>query len=266
MLQQFQTRKSITPVHEYSAEFRGSPSRFKFTSGTYIDFTSKHNNWDIDPVLLYDAPTMKKEASKIQSFSPETYWTLSITVSKQRPDENCGQEINLSWSRHRVFDKQVANLFQNMVKEFKEAEVVSVDIEKKTKSRPHALNTVELLKFCSSNLGIGPQDAMSTAERLYTQGYISYPRTETTSYAKSFDFEEVLKTQSRDLIPKSYWKEESSVLREELMNKMSDQNIPEYRQGDILKVISVKMTEGKTSPPDYLSESEVIDGKAWYRH
>ncbi|CAG8719726.1 12524_t:CDS:10, partial [Acaulospora morrowiae] len=65
---QFYTRKSITPVHEYNAEFRGSPSKFKFTSVTghvySLDFTQKHNNWDIDPILLFDAPTLKKEASK----------------------------------------------------------------------------------------------------------------------------------------------------------------------------------------------------------
>jgi len=49
------------------------------------------------------------------------------------------------------------------------------------------LNSVELMRAASTGLGMGPHHAMQLAERLYTQGYISYPRTETSHYSDNFE-------------------------------------------------------------------------------
>lgn len=65
--------------------------------------------------------------------------------------------------------------------------MISITQQEKSKQRPLALNSVELMRAASTGLGMGPHHAMQLAERLYTQGYISYPRTETSHYSDNFE-------------------------------------------------------------------------------
>jgi len=78
--------------------------------------------------------------------------------------------------------------------------IVSVHEKEGCKSRPPPLNTVELLKVASQRLGLGPSTTMHIAERLYIQGYISYPRTESTRYPASFDLTSALVEQRNSSI------------------------------------------------------------------
>ena len=68
----------------------------------------------------------------------------------------------------------------------------SVEHNEKKKSRPEGLNTVEMLKHASLHLGLGPHDTMKVAERLYLSGYLTYPRTESTSYPDNFEFRQIV--------------------------------------------------------------------------
>lgn len=123
---------------------------------------------------------------KIQSFQPEPYWVLVVKV---RPcTSEPAAELTLDWARDREFKQSNAKAALAEVKSHGRAKVTDISYKDKTKPRPPGLNTVELLRVCSSSIGIGPHQAMQVAERLYTQGYISYPRTETTAYPKNFDF------------------------------------------------------------------------------
>ncbi|KAK6145794.1 hypothetical protein DH2020_019663 [Rehmannia glutinosa] len=56
----------------------------------------------------------------------------------------------------------------------------------------------KIFGVASSALGFGPQLAMQLAERLYTQGFISYPRTESTAYPSSFDYKGTLGALARN--------------------------------------------------------------------
>ncbi|EFJ52569.1 hypothetical protein VOLCADRAFT_79203 [Volvox carteri f. nagariensis] len=117
----------------------------------------------------------------IVSFQPEPFWSVRPRASK------AGTPLELEWDKGRVFDQDVGALFASLVREAKRLRVVDVVEKEDRKQRPHGLNTVELLKVASASLGMGPAHAMQIAERLYTAGYLSYPRTESSAYPPNFD-------------------------------------------------------------------------------
>jgi len=78
-------------------------------------------------------------------------------------------------------------------------QVLVTDVQTKTeeRARPQGLDTVTMLKLASSQLGISPKDAMAKAEQLYLKGFVTYPRTESTAYPRSFDHKSVIAGQTR---------------------------------------------------------------------
>ncbi|KAJ8675437.1 hypothetical protein QAD02_011223 [Eretmocerus hayati] len=163
----------------------------KFFQGKYGDLDSSLISYG--PCQTPTLGFCVQRHDEIQTFKPDPYWVLQVSVKS--PD---GQDVSLSWSRVRSFDKEVASIFLSHVKEHEFAIVSSIHSSEKTKARPIALNTVELMRVASSGLGMGPHHAMQIAERLYTQGYISYPRTETTSYPENFDLLSTLRQQQNN--------------------------------------------------------------------
>uniref|UniRef100_A0A8C1Z4P1 DNA topoisomerase n=1 Tax=Cyprinus carpio TaxID=7962 RepID=A0A8C1Z4P1_CYPCA len=178
-------------------------------------FQGKYGNLDSSLISFgpCQTPTLGfcvERHDKIQSFKPEAYWVIQAKVSSGKDSP-----LTLDWDRVRVFDRDVGQMFVNMAKTAKEAKVDSVSMKEKAKQRPLALNTVEMLRVGSSALGMGPQHTMQIAERLYTQGYISYPRTETTHYPENFDLKGTLKQQANN----SFWGETVKALLSEGINR-----------------------------------------------
>nr|XP_012321901.1 DNA topoisomerase 3-beta-1 isoform X3 [Aotus nancymaae] len=346
-------------VHEYTGTFAGQPVRFKMTSVCghvmTLDFLGKYNKWDkVDPAELFSqAPTEKKEANPklnmvkfLQQVEGRGCDYIVLWLDCDKEGENICFEVNtdkdrsllLDWDRVRVFDREIAQMFLNMTKLEKEAQVEATSRKEKAKQRPLALNTVEMLRVASSSLGMGPQHAMQTAERLYTQGYISYPRTETTHYPENFDLKGALRQQANH----PYWADMVKQLLAEGINRPRkghdagdhppitpmrsateaelggdawrlyeyitrhfiatvshdckylqstisfrigpelftcsgktvlspgfteimpwqsvplEESLPTCQRGDTFTVSEVKMLEKQTSPPDYLTEAELI--------
>jgi DNA topoisomerase-3 len=130
----------------------------------------------------------------IRAFVPEPFWFLDVAV------EHANQRIALSWDRARIFSRDMALVFHDLVRATPTAALLACTTTPTRRVRPIPLNTVEMLKIASRQLGISPKQAMQLAEHLYTNGFISYPRTESSRYADAFDLRAVLQSHERHAV------------------------------------------------------------------
>ena len=107
-------------------------------------------------------------------------------------------EVEISRLRYKIFhgtkfwEKSPVTEMVTKLRPNKQATVTNVEIIKKCKQPPAGLNTVSMLRVASSYLKMSPSDTIHKAEKLYSMGYTTYPRTETTKYASGFDFAKIL--------------------------------------------------------------------------
>ena len=126
----------------------------------------------------------------IQTFVPESFWAIDVTISTNAG----GSALLLDWERQKLFDETAARIFLRLVGESEDNSLLcaSVAVSQGRNARPQPMNTVGMLKMASKTLGIGPHACMRAAEHLYLSGFLSYPRTESSSYPSSYDFQDTL--------------------------------------------------------------------------
>ncbi|NXJ60898.1 TOP3A topoisomerase, partial [Rostratula benghalensis] len=128
----------------------------------------------------------------IQAFVPEAFYKIKVTH-----DHEDGSVV-FNWKRNRLFNHTACLVLYQMCMEDPVATVVEVGSKPKSKWRPLALDTVELEKLASRKLKINAKETMRIAEKLYTQGFISYPRTETNIFPKELNLSALVQQQTQD--------------------------------------------------------------------
>ncbi|XP_041863568.1 DNA topoisomerase 3-alpha isoform X2 [Melanotaenia boesemani] len=112
----------------------------------------------------------------IQAFIPETFYKIKVIHEVEE------DTVEFTWKRNRFFNHTACLVLYQICMEDPIATVTSVTSKPKSKWRPLPLDTVELEKLASRKLRINAKETMKIAEKLYTQGFISYPRTETNIF------------------------------------------------------------------------------------
>jgi DNA topoisomerase-1 len=125
---------------------------------------------------------------EIRAFIPENYWVLTAHVKN-----NKGQ-FELSCSEEPRDKKEVDRILELGRKE---SWVVSGIVRSEMNRAPRApFTTSTMQQTASTRLGFSPSRTMSTAQRLYEAGLITYMRTDSTSIAESAQKQIVAHVQS----------------------------------------------------------------------
>lgn len=95
--------------------------------------------------------------------------------------------VEFSWDRHRLFDRNCCQALLMICQDNSTAKVINVAKKPKNKWRPQAMDTIELEKLGSRKLKLSAKETMAIAEKLYSNGIISYPRTETNIFSSEID-------------------------------------------------------------------------------
>ena len=112
-------------------------------------------------------------------FVPTPYWEINAELETEK-----GESFSAQHSIRRFLDKEEATkVFEKLGKQ---AELKEIEIGKKTDQPPIPFNTTGFISAANA-IGLSPSNAMRIAESLYTNGYISYPRTDNTVYPDTLD-------------------------------------------------------------------------------
>ncbi|CAD6999334.1 unnamed protein product [Ceratitis capitata] len=122
----------------------------------------------------------------IEAFVSEPFWKLKVSHTID------DLTVDFLWARNRLFDKAACEDYLLLCLADPKAKVQEVTTKSKHKWRPTPLDTVEMEKLGSRKLKISAKEVMTIAEKLYSKGIISYPRTETNQFSKDIDLHSII--------------------------------------------------------------------------
>ncbi|KAH7888880.1 DNA topoisomerase [Phlebopus sp. FC_14] len=134
--------------------------------------------------------------NQVKAFTSEDFWYILLSLNREIRGEE--KKVDFTWRRGHLFEADVVTAIHEDMLESPRARVVKVTQKNTKKWKPLPLTTVELQKAGSRLLKLAPKKVLDIAEKLYQQGFLSYPRTETDQYDAKFDFMTLIGKQTVD--------------------------------------------------------------------
>jgi len=153
----------------------------------FISLASNQTGKDFLSVGRVQSPTLAlivDRDKEITKFIPKTYWQLVAHLEKKKP-------FNAQHQTERFWDSDEAQQVYKRTNGADTGLVSEVETKEVIEYPPAPFNTTSFLR-AATTLDLSAAKVMSIAEELYTNGLISYPRTDNTVYPKSLNLRKIL--------------------------------------------------------------------------
>ncbi len=160
----------------------------------FVSMASNRMGKEFLSVGRVQSPTLSLIVDKekdVKAFVTKPYWEVVLAL-----DCNLTDPLKAKHVSDRFWKKTEAQAVYDKVKPTDKAEVTKLAEKDRKENPPAPFNTTSFLRT-STGMGFSASRVMSIAEDLYTQGLISYPRTDNTVYPKTLDLREILETLSQ---------------------------------------------------------------------
>jgi DNA topoisomerase-1 len=165
----------------------------------FLTLASQRRGNDFVSVGRVQTPTLKLLVDReraIEDFEPDDYWELFAEFAPADGDSFEGQYYYLDeddTEAERVWKQETALRIGQEIREAGEATITDATDERRADNPPIPFDTTEFLSAAGA-IGFDAKPAMSIAEDLYTDGWITYPRTDNTVYPDDLDPEALVET------------------------------------------------------------------------
>ncbi len=149
----------------------------------FLSLSTRRTGKDFLSAGRVQTPTLaliNKRENEIKAFVPEPYWVIPANF------EEDGVRFKAGHMAEPFRDEADANARFAKVEAASAGKVVEVSVTPKEVKPPAPFDTTAFLRAATGQ-GLQASRAMSVAEELYTQGLISYPRTDNTVYPGSLN-------------------------------------------------------------------------------
>ncbi|MDG6220583.1 MAG: DNA topoisomerase I, partial [Candidatus Thermoplasmatota archaeon] len=157
----------------------------------FVSLTTGRMGRDFLSIGRVQSPTLAlivDRENEILAFVPKPFWEITALLGKDN--------INVQHTKNPFWEEMEAIKSSEKAKQAEKAKVEDWSKRDEYSRPPPPFNTTMFITE-ATKLGLGARQAMDIAEDLYTDGWISYPRTDNTVYPRSLSLKGVLKKLSQ---------------------------------------------------------------------